>query len=134
MDAQRRASKSNAELDVSDNALTLAKVDFGYRLSRLIVIGLFACLSILSAGYALRPFAGQQTVISLFFTFLADIKFALAVTLAGSACAWAVAERLLRRQKTEQLQGRIVDLEKSIDPERTSSELTTQGTTNLRDR
>lgn len=117
-----------------DTTITLAKIDVFFRLARVFFIGTFFVLAILAGGYALRPFAGQVTILSVFFSFLADIKFVAAITLAGGAGVWAVAERILRRRKTEQLQGRIIDLEKRLDPNRTSSELTPQGTTNPKDR
>lgn len=134
MAVRRTNSVPKTSSHIPDRALTLAKIDGVLRLARLVVTFAGICFVILCSGYALRPFAGQVTIVSLVFSFLADIKFAVAVTLAGAASAWAVAERVLRRRKTEQLQGRIIELERRIDPERTSSDLTPQGTTNPRDR
>jgi membrane protein YqaA with SNARE-associated domain len=85
---------------------------------------------------AATAFAGQSTAvaISLILTALVDAKFALSIALAGAACAWAVAERLLRHRKVEQMQGRLKELEKKIDPGRSSSGLTTKGQTAPKDR
>src|ERR1700722_14618682 len=90
------------------------------------------------AFQALEALAGQDTklsiALSLVFTALVDIKFAAAVSLAGGTTAWAVLERRLRLQKVDSLQGRIKQLEQMIDPNRSSSGLTTQGQTNPQDR
>lgn len=134
MSENRATSVPAIATTVPDRALSLARIEYAFRTVRLVLIGAFACLGILCLGYALRPFAGQRTVISILFSFLADIKFVMAVAFGGASCGWAVVERMLRRRKTEQLQGRIIELEKRIDPDRTSSELTPQGTTNPKDR
>jgi Flp pilus assembly protein protease CpaA len=87
---------------------------------------------------ALEVLAGQDTklsiALSLVFTALVDIKFAAAISLAGGATAWAVLERRLRLQKVDNMQGRIKQLEQMIDPNRSSSGLTTEGRTNPKDR
>jgi hypothetical protein len=85
---------------------------------------------------ALREFAGQDTsvAISLILNALVDFKFVISITLAGAACAWAVAERALRHRKVEQMEGRLKMLETKIDPGRSSSGLTSRGETNPRDR
>lgn len=77
--------------------------------------------------------AGHSTDVALNLAFLGDLKFTASVTLAGAACGWAVLERYLRLRKVAYMQGRIQSLEKSIDPNRTSSRLTTKGTTNPED-
>ncbi len=87
---------------------------------------------------ALQVLAGQDTklsvALSFAFTALADIKFAAAISVAGGTTAWAILERSLRLRKVDSLQGRIRQLEQTIDPSRSSSGLTTRGTTNPRDR
>jgi hypothetical protein len=77
---------------------------------------------------------GKETVFALKLSFLADIKFAVAVTLAGVAAAWAGLERWLRHRKVESIQDRIRELELTIDPHRTSSGLTPKGKTNPKDK
>lgn len=87
---------------------------------------------------ALEALAGQDTklsiALSLVFTVLAEIKFAIAIALTGLATAWAFLERTLRLRKVDSMQGRIKHLEGIIDPTRSSSGLTTRGTTNPQDR
>ncbi|KQS89824.1 hypothetical protein ASG50_27895 [Rhizobium sp. Leaf386] len=105
-----------------------------YSTIRTIVRCCAAVLAIYVFMQALAPFAGKNTAMSLAFSVLADVKFALTVTLAGAATAWAVVERTLRRQKTQYLQDRIIELETNIDAKRSSSNLTRTGKTNPKDR
>jgi Flp pilus assembly protein protease CpaA len=103
---------------------------------------LIRCTTVIVIFYfgfrALEVLAGQDTklsvALSLVFTALADIKFAAAITLAGGTTAWAVMERSLRLRKVDNMQGRVKELEQMIDPSRSSSGLTTRGTTNPQDR
>jgi hypothetical protein len=50
------------------------------------------------------------------------------------AWGYGLRERRLRRQTTERFTQRNYKLEKLVDPNRTSSHLTTRGTTNPEDR
>lgn len=54
--------------------------------------------------------------------------------IAGLCFLWAVMERRLRYRKVEHLQGHNVELERIIDPHRTSSGLLPTGQTNPRDK
>lgn len=92
----------------------------------IVALGGFAFLSIDSI-------AGKTTAISVMVEALADLKVSLSIALTGLAIAWAAIERYLRHRKTEQLQGRIKELEQRLDPKRTSSGLTPRGSTNPRD-
>jgi len=85
--------------------------------------------------YFLTAFAGQSTsvIVEATLSILADFKFMVSLTLAGSAAIWAIVERSLRHRKVKYLQERIRQLETSIDPKRTSSGLTTKGKTNPKD-
>lgn len=111
----------------------LYRVDQRYKTARTF----FRCALGGGAVYYLRDIlavlAGETTKIAFELSVLADVKFALTLTLAGCAAAWAVTERVLRYRKVESMQGRIRDLEKMIDPNRTSSGLTPKGKTNPRD-
>jgi hypothetical protein len=87
---------------------------------------------------AIGQFAGQSTdeylALSLVLNALVEIKFVVAIALAGAACAWGVVERSLRHRKVERLQGRIRQLETKIDPNRSTSGLAPMGKTNPKDR
>jgi hypothetical protein len=54
--------------------------------------------------------------------------------LGTAGVVYGLRERKLRRDKTEYLQERITKLERQLDPERSSSRLTTRGTTHPRDK
>lgn len=58
------------------------------------------------------------------------INQSVAYTLGVGGILYGLAERGFRRRKTEYFQGRIRELEEQLDPKRTSSRLTTRGTTN----
>ncbi len=78
--------------------------------------------------------AGRDTLVAVRLAILGDFKFAAALSVTGPACIWAIAERWLRHRKVTYMQDRIKDLEAKIDPNRTSSRLTTAGKTNPGDR
>lgn len=127
-----QALKSSTPIE--DRSVTIYRIDQQYRTIRTLfkTIGVVAGLYCLAL--AIAPFAGRETAVSLAMNFLADVKFALTVTLAGAATAWAVVERKLRERKTQYLQDRIKQLETNIDNNRSSSGLTRTGKTNPRDR
>jgi len=79
--------------------------------------------------------AGGTTVADIGLKFLADVKISqlLSYTVAVGGGVYGWRQRKLRRDTVERLQGRIKELEKSIDPQRTSSGLTTRGATNPED-
>lgn len=87
---------------------------------------------------AIGEVVGQTTTISVainvILNALVDIRFALAITLAGACAAWAVAERILRHGIVGRLGKRNAELEAKIDLKRTSSGLTIEGKTNPKDR
>ena len=90
------------------------------------------------AGDALKAFAGKASYadLKLAVSMLANTKFELsaAVALTGSGWAYGLAQRKLRRNTVERLQGRITDLEQAADPKRTSSHLTKRGATRKEDK
>jgi hypothetical protein len=65
---------------------------------------------------------------------LIDQKFALTITLAGACAVWAVAERILRQRAVGRLGARNAELERRLDPNRTTSGLTVNGKTHPRDK
>jgi hypothetical protein len=95
-----------------------------------------AWLAVAWLGFgAFKTFAGQTTsvAISLILNALVDLKFVVSIALTGTATAWALLERRLRLRKVETMQGHIKRLETILDPERSSSGLTTRGLTNPKD-
>lgn len=128
------ARQTRPVVQPKDVAVTLHLTDQRYRTLRtLIRWGSFA-LAVFIFMRGLTPLSGKETVVTLAVSLLADMKFAISITLAGAAVAWAVVERTLRHRKTEYLQNRIKKLEQQIDPNRSSSGLTPKGKTNPNDR
>jgi len=85
---------------------------------------------------AVRALAGQHTYADIGVKFLAQMSISESVSYAAGAggVLYGIRERKLRRDKTEYLAGRNRALEKKLDPGRTSSRLTSRGTTRREDR
>lgn len=115
-------------------AIAHHRLDLIYSLLRTTIIGCAVVGVVYLLPPVIEPLAGKNTLLALSVAVLGDIKFAVSIGLTGCATAWAVVERTLRHRKVEYLQGRIRDLETGIDPERTSSRLTTKGKTNPEDK
>jgi Flp pilus assembly protein protease CpaA len=120
-----------------DVARTFATDQF-YRTVRTLIKCTTVAIIFYFGFQALEVLAGQDTklsvALSFAFTALADLKFAAALSVAGGTTAWAIIERGIRLRKVDSMQGRIKHLEQMIDPSRSSSGLTTRGTTNPQDR
>lgn len=76
-------------------------------------------------------YAGRASVADLTFRLLTSINivWTVSLTLSGISITLYVRERRLHRRVRERLTARITELELKIDPNRTSSLLTPQGTT-----
>jgi hypothetical protein len=118
------------------NTIEFYRIQQRYSTARTTIKSIAWVFCVYVAFSAATKFAGQSTsvAISLILTALFDLKFVFSFALAGAACAWAAAERALRHRKVEQMQGRLKQLETQIDPNRSSSGLTTQGKTAPSDR
>jgi hypothetical protein len=127
--------KQRGSAESERGSLSVVKVVKGYELARDVVKG-FVYLGCAYFGYlAIVALAGQQT----------DARFALSYFTSGDndyGLPWLVAlvvivlafgERKLRLRKTRYLQGRIRELEQRVDPNRTSSGLLEDGSSNPKD-
>jgi hypothetical protein len=110
------------------------KISLRYGLARTVVRTIGWIAAIYFGRDIVIALAGRETLVSLYVSFLSDIKVVVSFALAGFAGLWAIVERRLRYRKVEQLHGRIKDLESAIDPNRTSSHLTPKGKTNPKDK
>ena len=79
--------------------------------------------------------AGKTTVASILMQVLANIHVSqgICLLLAGGGCAYGLGERSVRRKAIERLTDKPKKLELAIDPNRTSSNLTSRGTTRPED-
>src|SRR5438128_2329756 len=110
--------------------IAVATVEERYRTLRTLIRVAGAVYAVYLGHGALEVLAGETTKLALELSVLADVKFTLTFALAGAATTWAVAERIIRHRKVEQMQGRIKELETRLDPNRSSSGLTPKGKTN----
>ncbi|ASP70378.1 hypothetical protein CDO28_01590 [Sinorhizobium meliloti] len=118
----------------TDGLTALAHIEQGYKTVRTLIKCAAAVGCIYFVTEAIAPLAGKSTAVTIALNLLADIKFAASLTLAGAAVAWAVVERSLRQRKTQYLQDRVISLETTVDPKRSSSGLTRTGKTHPNDR
>jgi len=93
------------------------------------------CYCVWIIADALKAFAGKTSSAHMAFSVLADVRFVYTVSMAVGAAGAGMylRERNLHRKTRERLAGRITDLEKTIDPSRTSSQLTSLGLTRQED-
>jgi len=87
-------------------------------------------------GYlTVHDLAGQATTADIGIKLLTDVKIseALAWLLAGGGILYGRQQRKLRKDTVERLQERNRNLERTIDPKRTSSDLTPRGETRPED-
>jgi hypothetical protein len=114
--------------------VALLRVDRFYRTARTLIRAGGGCFAVWCLYLSIDSIAGKTTAFSVGLSLLWDIRLVLAFSIAGSAVLWATAERWLRHRKVEFMQGRIRELELTIDSKRSTSGLTTKGRTNPRDR
>jgi hypothetical protein len=121
------------------------ELQYGVRFKRLDVIGQAlnrflqgaTLVGIAAFTYlSVNSLSGHYTFADIGVRFLGDLKIseALAYVLAGGAVSYGLKERRLRRQTTERLTARTSQLEKELDARRSSSGLTTKGTTRSEDK
>lgn len=89
----------------------------------------FLAFAVYCAWQAIDALAGKTTIVNaLAAAFLSnDNDYGLPLIVAAVCAAWALLERFLRRKKTEQMQQHVRELEKRLDPKRTSSGLLPTG-------
>ena len=76
-----------------------------------------------------REVAGHETVVNVVVNYFAKGGNLIPWGLAGGASIWAYGERKLRQIKTTRMSQHLEELEKRLDPNRTSSGLTSSGQT-----
>ena len=85
---------------------------------------------------ALKELAGKETYADVFVAVLGNLTFerGASYVAGGVGILYGLLERKFRRDKIETLAKRIQELEKTVDPKRSSSTLTPRGTTRPEDK
>jgi len=120
------------------------ELQYGFRFKLLDIIGqalnrlIPGAVLVLIAGFtylSIKSLAGQHTFADIGLKVLADVKIseALAYVIAGGSVMFGLKERKLRRTTVERLTERTIQLERELDARRSSSGLTTRGTTRSED-
>jgi hypothetical protein len=120
------------------------ELQYGFRFKLLDIIGqalnrlIPGATLVLIAGFiylSIKSLAGQHTFADIGLKVLGDVKIseAIAYVLAGGGITFGLNERKLRRTTVERLTERTIQLEKELDSRRSSSGLTTKGTTRSED-
>jgi hypothetical protein len=86
-------------------------------------------------GITIRAFAGKISLADLGFSLFANVSFVwtLNLALSGLSIGLYLRERSMHRKTRERLTSRITMLELRVDPQRTSSHLTSKGLTQKED-
>lgn len=86
-------------------------------------------------SHCIDSLAGKSTISNIAISLVTDLKINqyLAYALGVGGTGYGLAQRTLRRKTIQRLQGNIVSMEKSIDPGRSSSNLTSDGCTRSED-
>jgi hypothetical protein len=83
------------------------------------------------ADDAIKSLSGKTTLAEISAKFLGSFNLSekIAYGVGAGGMGWGYLERRMRRKKIVELDGRIIDLEKGFDKKRSSSMITTKGTT-----
>jgi len=115
---------------MTDNA-RLFLISRGFELLKEIIRAAILISGFYFAYLAIAELAGKQTEALLAFHYFIsrDNDYALPWIISFASLLYAGMQRRLRLKKTQEMQGYIQELELKIDPNRTSSGLTTTGQT-----
>lgn len=132
-----RRSKSKAELEAELRFIKQSKIAEGVIqvINNLIRYG-----TILGVSYhlylAVESLSGRTTLADIGISFLGNLNISVAI--AWVSCivgiVYGMNQKKLKNDTVERLQSRITDLEKEIDPKRSSSNLTKRGETRQEDK
>lgn len=128
--------KKQDDINSIDNIKWFKKTELLYGLTK----HLITCVTICAVGTAFFYFFsksfGKSTKldIGVVVNFLASFKVVFSIALTGSATAWALVERYVRKKTILQLAPYKTRYEMLCDPNRSSSGLALDGTTNAKDK
>lgn len=130
------AKKTRAQLETEIRLLKSAKRSEGFvALGREMIRWGGLCFIAWCASSAIAELSGKETSASVYIDFLGTVNVSLALswTVAIIGTAYGIQQRKLRRDTVERIQQRNIQLEKLIDPDRSSSKLTPRGETRPED-
>jgi hypothetical protein len=141
VDVAKKKSKTSTERTPSENPVSkdvqlrqdvykFRKLEVAETLGKIFLIGLFIVLAVYVGIYLpIKASSGRTTSIDYFINFVTDIKAHIWLSWAATAGAtgWALNERKKRLKEREEKDKQIIELQKQIDPHRTSSDLTPAG-------
>jgi hypothetical protein len=116
-----------------DYKLQVQRWDTGLRLGLATIKYGALCFIVWRLGIAIGALAGKATLTDFAFFLVADLKVNKIVShlitgIAGlGGVGYGLRERSQKRKEIKRLGNRVVDLEKQLDPNRTSSGLTVDG-------
>ena len=112
-------------------ALQWRRIELGESLGKYLIVAFCVVMSIYYGVYKpVEVSHGEETSITFILDWIADFKLNIALAWGAVAVCggWAIAERKKRLREREERDNRIANLELQLDPNRSSSNLTTDGT------
>ena len=128
--------KSAAELRAENRLLRrMRQFDGVYSVLRDLIRWAAVVFIVYWIGRTIGTLAGKVTMADIGIRFLAEVRLSEAVAgiFGVTGLGYGLTQRRLRRNTIERLQGRIQELERRLDPNRTSSQLTERGETRPED-
>ena len=131
----RRPKKSKNGTDPAWKWIARALLGLVRQFGNAIIWGVVGIYAIKQIGETLRAFAGRTSAANLLLSVAAYVSLTLAasVTLSIGMTGMYLYEYRRHRKTRERLTMRITELELRLDPNRSSSEISRQGTTRSRD-
>jgi hypothetical protein len=128
-----RAPSDGANRPASDYAVLATQISAAFQTLIRWGFGLF----MVRYGYlAIDSLAGKTTLANIVLNLLSNVSFSSSVAWGGTAVAaiYGYRQKRLRENTVQRLSSRIEELEQGVDPDRTSSQLTSKGRTNPKDK
>lgn len=120
----------------SDARLSYKKIDAVVTITKTIVQYSFLAFCVYYIYRSIAVLAGKATFASLGLSVLGNIQVSdgIYIVLTGGSIIYGLGQRELRRRNIKRLTERPIEMEKRLDPNRSSSGLTTRGTTRPEDK
>lgn len=126
-------SRKRTELE---NRISFKRIDAGVSVVKAFLKYSTIIICVYFAYLAIAALAGRTTFASIGLSILGNVnvKDSIYIVLTVGGIIYGVGQRQLRRRNIERLTKQTMELEKRLDPKRTSSGLTKRGTTRPEDK